>query len=240
MPGPSMFAANAVVDEKPQSADGQGKGKDNDGSAIAPGSQGIAAYRGGDHGGNSSQGADQAEHGKRNVGQPSEIAQQILGSAGNHINDQEQEIPGIGGFQELHRVDLLLAEKQPHKPQPKPPHQPEGDDAADGSGGNGQNGALHRSKGIAGGDFKGLPGNHRHNDLENHHPRKDQPAVPAPGLHPFPEGCRIRDKPHQRSADIFPHGSGKNHHQHQQPSGDPSFLFSVQHCHDSPIEKHQK
>ena len=111
--GPVVAPAQPAVAQQPRPADEEGHGKDHGGQDIAFRAQGIAPHRGGHQRGQPSQGADEQEGEGLDVREPGEVAQQILGGAGDHEDQKEEEGPPGGGLEKAKAAGASLWGRRP-------------------------------------------------------------------------------------------------------------------------------
>ena len=118
-----LTVAQTVIEKKSRGADRQRNDEDQNRAPVVFRSQRIAADGGGDDGGQPPQRTDQQPHGKADVGQSGKIAQQIFGRAGQHKDDQEQQITLGRCLQKANGAQLFRREENLPQPLTKPPHQ---------------------------------------------------------------------------------------------------------------------
>ena len=129
-PGFFVVAAYAAVNQqthqgqKQRSAEHQGRKK------VAFSTQGAAAYGGGEYRGKPPCGTQQQPGAPAEVREPGEVAQQVLGGAGDGENEPKEEVALGGAFEKMQLIQLLRREKDLHYGLTQAAHQPKNGNAA--------------------------------------------------------------------------------------------------------------
>ena len=135
-------------------------------------------------------------------GEAGEIGKQILWGSGNEEQNKHQQVQPPAALDEFQRIDLFPGNEGFHHLDAQKLDKKENDRRTDRRADQAQQKPLPGAEGVARADFQGLAGDHRHHNLEDHHPHHGKLSAEAVAVHPQAEGLRVFCQVNHRLAHV--------------------------------------